>query len=207
MAYVDVMGRRFGSLVVSGQSERKSLAGKLWVCSCDCGGHAVTTSLKLRTGHTTSCGCYKRSRIADASRTHGRSKKDRTYKSWKQMRQRCNNPNSDQWEWYGGKGISICPEWNSFEQFVADMGERPEGMTLDRKDGSGNYEPTNCRWATAKQQAETNRGLIKPGSRPPNRLPDAAIESIRAMRFGGATLKTIAAAHSVSIQTVWHWCR
>lgn len=79
------------------------------------------------------------------------------------MRQRCQNPNSDKWKWYGGRGVSVCPQWEAFEIFLADMGERPAGHTLDRRDSDGNYEKDNCRWATPKQQAETNRGVFKKG--------------------------------------------
>jgi len=80
------------------------------------------------------------------------------------MRQRCLNPQCDQWEWYGGRGIKVCERWNSFEVFLADMGERPQGTTLDRyPNNDGHYEPGNCRWATAKEQAETNRGILKAG--------------------------------------------
>jgi len=85
------------------------------------------------------------------------SKRNRTgaYQSWMAMRQRCNNPNSDWYHRYGGRGIKCCERWNEFGNFLADMGERPEGMTLDRfPNVDGNYEPGNCRWATAKQQAD-----------------------------------------------------
>jgi hypothetical protein len=73
------------------------------------------------------------------------------------MRTRCLNPNASDWPRYGGRGITICAEWDSFEQFLADMGERPEGMTNDRIDVDGNYEPGNCRWATAKEQRRNQR--------------------------------------------------
>ena len=156
---VDVTGQRFGKLTVVCKSDKTSPAGALWICKCDCGGETITTSYKLRTGHTLTCGC---SRYTDPYRyVHGEANKTRTYKTWKDMRQRCRNPNSDQWEWYGGRGISVCERWDSFVNFLADMGDRPEGMTLDRINPDGNYEPSNCRWATAKEQAETNRGCFK----------------------------------------------
>jgi hypothetical protein len=167
--FVDVAGQKFGLLTVVAASERKTHAGKLWQCQCDCGGQTVTTSLKLRSGHTTSCGCVQKARLAASHRTHGRANKDRTYKSWKEMRRRCLNLNADQYKWYGGRGITICARWSDFENFVADMGERPSGTSLDRINPDGPYEPQNCRWATAKQQAETNRGLFKKGLIPWNK--------------------------------------
>lgn len=85
------------------------------------------------------------------------------------MRQRCNNGNATQFKWYGARGISVCERWESFENFLQDMGERPRGMTLDRKDPDGNYCPENCRWATSKEQAVTNRGIFKPGLVPWNK--------------------------------------
>jgi hypothetical protein len=89
--------------------------------------------------------------------------KTRTYRSWKEMWRRCTNPNSENFRWYGGKGVTVCEEWGSFEQFFADMGERPPERTLDRIDSDGNYELSNCRWATQEQQTKTNRGVFKKG--------------------------------------------
>jgi hypothetical protein len=170
MTYLDVSGKRFGRLTVAAPSERKSPAGKLWRCVCDCGGETVTTSLKLRNGHTQSCGCLQAERTGAAHRTHGRSLgRDKTYKTWKEMRRRCTNPNATQWQWYGARGITVCDRWQSFEMFLADMGERPEGTTLDRIDGSRGYEPDNCRWATPAQQAQTNSGVFRKGRAPWNK--------------------------------------
>lgn len=93
-------------------------------------------------------------------KTHGHSvryQETPTYRSWRMMRTRCQNPNYDGFHDYGGRGITVCPEWNAFEGFLADMGERPEGTTLDRIDVDGNYEPGNCRWATVSEQNRNMR--------------------------------------------------
>jgi len=197
MAAVDVLGHRFERLVVVGRSERISSAGALWVCQCDCGGQTVTTSLKLRNGHTKSCGCHRREMLSNLQ--HGYSRvKSRTYKSWKEMRQRCKNPNSDKWQWYGGRGISICAEWENFETFLGDMGERPEGMTLDRIDSDGNYCKANCRWATPKQQAETNRGVFSKGDVPANATPISVLAEVERALQIQSTVAAAARAVGVS---------
>lgn len=166
---LDVTGQKFARLTVTRRAERKSPSGALWVCLCDCGNETVTTSLKLRIGHTTSCGCaWDEIRRKGAHVTHGQSKTS-TYRTWKEMRNRCLNANSTQFKWYGGRGITICDRWSSFENFLADMGPRPIGMTLDRICGDGPYSPDNCRWATPKMQAETNRGVFKKGMVPWNK--------------------------------------
>lgn len=85
---------------------------------------------------------------------------DPTYCSWRKMRERCKNPNCSRWRWYGGRGIGICARWGSFENFIADMGPRPKGRTLDRIDANGDYEPGNCRWATQLQQVRNRRDTI-----------------------------------------------
>jgi hypothetical protein len=187
---ISLVGQKFGRLTVLKRSEITRSSGALWECECECGGTAIADSLKLRTGHTRSCGCLKVE--ARPNLQHGLANKSSTYRSWKEMRQRCMNSNSDKWQWYGGRGIRICPEWDSYERFLADMGERPLKTTIDRINPDGNYEPTNCRWATAKQQAETNRGVIKPGSVPVNRTSDRDLAKMREMRAAGMKLREIA---------------
>lgn len=153
-----LVGEKFGKLTVLSRSKRVSGSGAMWDCVCDCGGKSTSASLKLRRGLSKSCGCLRRE--ISTNFKHGYANKTKTYKTWKCMRSRCTNPDSDQWEWYGGRGIKICKEWDDFSVFLADMGERPEGTSIDRIDPNGDYSKGNCRWATAKQQAETNRGCF-----------------------------------------------
>lgn len=205
---VDVTGQRFERLVVVRRSERQSNAGALWVCACDCGGETVTTSYKLRMGKIKSCGCFSAEFRGASSITHGESKTgNRTYRSWKEMRQRCNNPNSDKWKWYGGRGIKVCERWNDFALFLADMGERPERTSIDRINPDGHYEPSNCRWATPSQQAETNRGVIQKGSEPKNKTPVKVVLAAKKAANSGVPVKEIGNQFGLSLTTVYQILR
>lgn len=148
---------RFGRLTVEGEAEPyrwRHRAYRMARCRCDCGVVKSVQLSKLRCGETVSCGCYAAFRASAENRTHGMTR-SREYRSWGSMIARCENPAATSFAAYGGRGITVCERWrNSFEAFFADMGPRPDGMSLDRIDGAQGYEPGNCRWAGAKVQSE-----------------------------------------------------
>lgn len=128
-----------------------------YVCSCDCGNLKNVAVNHLSQGKTVSCGCNKNEKAALKSMTHSMTGTP-TYRSWQHMKDRCLNPKNNRFQIYGARGVSICERWKtSFENFLADMGERPIGKSLDRINPFGNYEPNNCRWATPKEQANNRR--------------------------------------------------
>ncbi len=158
MERIQLEGKRFGRLSVI---EKTDPIGKAtaYLCICDCGEKKKVRSQSLRNGQTASCGCARREKMAAAHETHGMYKTP-TYNSWRAMIARCNNKSHRQYKDYGGRGITITQEWYRFENFLSDMGERPEGRTIDRIDVDGNYTAGNCRWATRKEQ-NSNRRIIK----------------------------------------------
>jgi hypothetical protein len=156
----DLTDLRFGLLTAISIGER-SAAGKIrWLCKCDCGGECLAQTSNLTNQHTQSCGCQKYSGLAanctTANLKHGRSGTGE-YSSWQAMIKRCTNPSATEYKYYGARGVSVCARWMDFANFFADMGERPKNKTLDRIDVNGNYEPSNCRWATHKEQGRNKR--------------------------------------------------
>lgn len=146
--------RRGGTRVI--RKERTTATIPLWVCRCSCGTERELIRTVLVRGKSKSCGCLTGKLISDVKRTHG-AYGTPTYLCWAGMIQRCTNPSNPAWEYYGGRGINVCPSWLKFEQFLADMGERPKGLELDRIDNDGDYEPSNCRWTTRRTQVHNKR--------------------------------------------------
>lgn len=161
-AFIDITGARFSRLfVVSDDGFYQQANGskhKKWKCQCDCGNTVSVLSVNLRRGRSKSCGCFSRDAIKDLNRTHGLSQIEiYTYRVWKLMRQRCNNPVGHNFKYYGGRGIKVCARWDNFENFLSDMGQRPHGMSIDRIDCNGDYEPSNCRWVGVLEQQRNKR--------------------------------------------------
>ena len=163
----DLTGQKFGFLRVIDYAYTKKKRA-WWNCVCDCGNNKTAKGHALKTKHITSCGCMKNEGARIAATTHGhtsRHKLSGTYSSYKAMRNRCTNPNQPAYADYGARGITICDDWmESFENFLRDMGDRPEGYSLERKNVHGGYNKNNCCWIPRKQQAKnkttTRRVLV-----------------------------------------------
>jgi hypothetical protein len=162
----NIIGNKYGRLTVLEDTGKRYNTTVIWKCQCDCGNDIEIRGDAIRSGNTKSCGCILKEKVAERNisrSTHGHSKRgniSREYNSWANMKTRCYNPKNKDYHIYGGRGIKICERWlNSFDNFFIDMGERPEGKTLDRIDSDGNYEPSNCKWSTPYEQRMNQRGM------------------------------------------------
>jgi len=154
-----MIGRRFTRLLVLEQ-DGKGANGFLYSCQCDCGTVKTISGPLLRDGKVKSCGCLKSEMIAQKNMTHGKSDSS-AYQSWQAMKNRCLNPNQPAYKNYGGRGIKICAAWFDFDAFYKDMGDRPKGTTLERKDNNLGYNKENCIWATVSEQSKNTRQVVK----------------------------------------------
>ena len=152
-------GQQYGLLTLVSFVERKGSQVR-WLCRCVCGNEGVYIIDNLKRNHTKSCGCEQKISMSNRTKKHGMSR-TRTYQCWLNMRNRCYWPKQKDFHNYGGRGITVCDEWkDSFENFFADMGFIPKGMTIDRIDGDGNYESSNCKWSSRLEQSR-NRRCVK----------------------------------------------
>jgi hypothetical protein len=166
MICTNLVGTRFGRLEVIERSHNNNKGNSRWVCRCDCGNEVVVLRYQLTSGKTKSCGCINKERITKLGYRmvrHGHHKGDKPtklYKTWQGIKSRCLNKNNKNYSQYGARGITISTAWLDFLTFVNDVGEPPfENAQLDRIDNNGNYELGNCRWVTAKENAQ-NRGNV-----------------------------------------------
>ena len=148
----NITGQTFGKLIVLSQAKSGS-SGARWNCQCDCGQQSAVFSCNLISGKTLSCGCG----AIGNHKTHGKTG-TAEYIIWSGMRQRCNDANNPVYHHYGGRGITICDRWGRFDLFLKDMGNRPSSKySIDRINNDGNYEQSNCRWATRIEQSRNKR--------------------------------------------------
>ena len=163
---IDETGNTHGRLKVLTLAENTSR--KSWVCRCSCGNMKTVEATKLRSGHTKSCGCILKELVGDKHPTYkhgqaasGNKLPSKTYESWAGMVSRCTNPTTVGYHRYGGRGIAVDPRWLKFENFLADMGERPAGLTLDRVDNDLNYSKENCKWSSKQGQAANRSNVLQ----------------------------------------------
>lgn len=160
-ARIDITGQRFGRLIALNNASR-SAQGMIWLCLCDCGNKTSVHAKYLKAGNTKSCGCWDREAVRRRNYKHGyrtREKSHPLYNTWQNIHRRCSNKRAPDYKNYGGRGITVCEQWQDFERFLSDMGERPAGCSIDRIDNDQGYFPSNCRWATHSQQMKNRRAF------------------------------------------------
>jgi len=153
---INLTGLTFGRLTVLGQDKTDKTKNSKWFCVCDCGIKTTVCRPGLIQNHTRSCGCLKMERLVARVKTHGKSK-TRSYHIWISMHARCNNPNTQSYPNYGGRGISVCYRWSLFKNFYEDMGPPLDRLSIERINNSEGYSKKNCKWATREEQMNNMR--------------------------------------------------
>lgn len=168
--FINLVGKRFGRLIVIEKAENNRWGQIQWLCLCDCGQEAVVRGCYLVSNHTKSCGCLQKEARVQSSVKHGHyknRKQSKTYKAWSGIIQRCNNPRNGRYHRYGKRGITVCKRWVEFKNFLEDMGKKPtDKHSIDRVNNNGNYCKSNCKWSLPKEQArnrKTNRMITYKG--------------------------------------------
>ncbi|MBK8527894.1 MAG: hypothetical protein IPL57_12610 [Rubrivivax sp.] len=187
---VEMRGKTYGALTaVAKVGSHPRNGNALWRFTCSCGAECVHVGYDVRSGRTVSCQACAAERTRLASVKHGKTN-TREFSTWTDIQTRCYNPKSTGYARYGGRGIAVCARWlESFENFLADMGERPAGTSIDRIDNDGPYSPENCRWATRKEQARNKRN------------------NVRVAALGGASVPELAELAGVSLSCMWQRVR
>lgn len=212
----DLTGMRFGRLVARKPNRSRranSTTTRIkWDCACDCGGRALVDAYKLRSRHTTSCGCWQRELTSARSKTHG-LKDTPEYRSYAGMKQRCYYQGHVSFDRYGGSGVAVCERWlngdgrvSGFECFLADMGKRPTPQhTLDRIDSAGDYCPENCRWATRTEQSNNRSNVRKVVRCDGTVFPNLAVAG-RQCRLSAVNIKAaIVSGGTTSCGSTWRF--
>lgn len=162
MKRIDLTGTRYGRLVVVEFDKTDNRGIAFWKCRCDCGNVISITSASVRYGLSKSCGCLAKELTSVRSRRHGEARLTKEYRAWAGLKARCYTPSDQRYNCYGALGIIVCDRWrNSYGNFLQDMGRAPTAAhSIDRLDVTGNYEPSNCRWATDSEQANNKRNTV-----------------------------------------------
>jgi len=159
MRKINLTGQKFGRWGVISEAGRNTCGHVTWLCQCECGTQRVVGGNDLRNGKSESCGCLQKELASKRNLIHGLGENP-IYFTWYGMLRRCNNPSDTAYKYYGGRGIAVCERWNKLENFYADMGECPKGLTIERRDNSKGYSPKNCYYATRKEQQRNTRKNI-----------------------------------------------
>lgn len=196
-----LIGKRFGRLTIVRLEARHRSNRKIFVCRCDCGSECLKRYDHLKSGASKSCGCLRDEAIRkslDIQRNGATrdGKQTRTYRIWSGMKKRCFNHNCKSFKYYGARGISVCDRWMEYKNFLSDMGEAPEGMTLERSNNNRGYEPGNCRWATKTEQARNKRNVVL------NEVIAAEIRSLYGHGMTQADISRITGVSSASVSNI-----